>query len=125
MADKTSPTRLMSPEVSRDQSAISEDITRIVSYLNTKRSVANERTSDLVQEITHRRDEIASRLEQSAARELPSQLSALAQSIPDKSIAETRANPILAERFHAFCRDLDVLLDSFRARVEGEKPVRH
>lgn len=125
MADKTSPTRLMSPEVSRDQSAISEDITRIVSYLNTKRSVANERTSDLVQEITHRRDEIASRLEQSAARELPNQLSALAQSIPDKTVAETRANPILAERFHAFCRDLDVLLDSFRARVEGEKPVRH
>jgi len=125
MADKTSPTRLMSPEVSSDESAISEDITRIVSYLNTKRSIASGRTSDLVQEITHRREEIAGRLERSAEHELPNQLSALAQSVPNKTLAESRANPILAERYHAFCRDLDVLLDSFRARVDGEKRIRH
>ena len=62
MADKTLPTRPVSPEGSKDQSAISEDITRIVGYLNTKRSNANERTSDLVQEITQRHKDILGRL---------------------------------------------------------------
>ncbi len=120
MADKTSPARLRSPEEVKDQSAISDDISRIVSYLNTKRSDASERTSDLVQELTHRREEAAERPEESAEHRIPTPSRTTATSHP-----ELRGNPLLAERYHSFCRDLDVLLDSFRARVEGEKRVRH
>ena len=120
MADKTSPARLKSPEEVREQSAISDDISRIVSYLNTKRSDASERTSDLVQELTHRREEAAGQPEESIEHKIPTPSRTTTASLP-----EMRGNPILAERYHAFCRDLDGLLDSFRARVEGEKRVRH
>ena len=120
MADKTSPARLKSPEAARDQSAVSDDISRIVSYLNTKRSDASERASDLVQELTHRREEASG---QSEAGVLGSASSA--QSEPYASLPEISGNPLLAERYHAFCRELDVLLDSFRARVDSDKRVRH
>lgn len=120
MADKTSPVRLKSPEEVRDQSAVSDDISRIVSYLNTKRSDASERTSDLVQELTHRREEAAGRPEESIEHSMPGPTRSTTTTLP-----QTRGNPLLAERYHSFCRDLDLLLDSFRARVEGEKRVRH
>ena len=114
-AQKVSPTKLTAADASRDQTAISDDITRIVGYLNTKRSIASERTSGLAQEIAHRRDEMS---ESDAGDEL-------ADSIPRRAGSEVRSNPVLAERYHTFCRDLDTLLDSFRARVEGDKRIRH
>ena len=125
MADKTLPTRPVSRERSRDQSAISEDITRIVGYLNTKRSDANERTSDLVQEITQRREDILGRLTGRLEPSPQPPSEAIVESEPIEPRTPRRGNPLLAERYHAFCRDLDALLDSFRARVEGEKRVRH
>lgn len=124
MADKTLPTRPVSPEGSRDQSAISEDITRIVGYLNTKRSDANERTSDLVQEITQRREDILGRLT-GRLDPSPEPLNEIEEPPPMERTMHRRGDPLLAERYHAFCRDLDTLLDSFRARVESGKRIRH
>ena len=120
MADKTSPARLKLPDEARDQTAVSDDISRIVSYLNTKRSDASERTSDLVQELTHRREEAAGWPEGVAEHSVSTSPRTTTATLP-----QSRTNPLLAERYHSFCRDLDLLLDSFRARVEGEKQVRH
>ena len=124
MADKTLPTRPVSHEGSRDQSAISEDITRIVGYLNTKRSDSNERTSDLVQEITQRREDILGRLT-GRLDTAPEPLNEIEEPEPIERPKHRRGAPVLAERYHDFCRDLDALLDSFRARVEDSKRVRH
>ena len=121
-ADKVSPTRLAAADASREQSAISDDITRIVGYLNQKRSIASERTSGLAQEIAHRRDELS---EGAARRELADNAVETPSLMTDGAGKETRSNPALAERYHTFCRDLDVLLDTFRARVEGKKQIRH
>lgn len=125
MADKIAPVRQAKVDASRDEAAISDDIDRIVGYLNNKRSDAHGRTSDLMQEITHRREELSGRLDQVASEDVPKQLNKLARSIPDRSVSEARANPILAERYHTFCRDLDALLDSFRARVDDNKRIQH
>lgn len=131
MADKTSPVQQAPNGHADKQAEISEDITRIVSYLNDKRSSSNERASGLVQELTQRRDEVSGRMGLAEHNALASQLSDMVQSLPEPAPPSkpmprpAGGNPILAERYHAFCHDLDVLLDTFRARIEGDKPVQH
>ncbi|MGI9480025.1 MAG: hypothetical protein ACR2PI_25210 [Hyphomicrobiaceae bacterium] len=125
MADKSSPVRQAETDDSRDQTAISDDIDRIVGYLNSKRSDANERASDLLQEISHRREELSGRQGEIANGDIPKQFNELARKTQDRAPSDMRNSPILAERYHAFCRDLDELLDSFRARVDQKKRIRH
>ncbi|MFY0611050.1 MAG: hypothetical protein JXQ99_05970 [Hyphomicrobiaceae bacterium] len=125
MADKDSPDRQVVTDSSRDQAAISDDIDRIVGYLNNKRSGTNERASELMQEITHRREELSKRSAKDSEEDIPKQLNELARSVSNGTMSDLRANPILAERYHTFCRDLDELLDSFRARVDEKKRLRH
>ena len=120
-ADKASSNRRAKSDVSRDQTAISEDITRVVGYLNTKRSNASERTSGLVQELSHRREDLSGQPERVVTAEASSQLNKQSE----QSSLPARSNPLLAERYHAFCHDMDVMLDGFRARVDGDKPVQH
>jgi hypothetical protein len=110
-----------------DRADISDDITRIVSYLNTKRAGSQDRTVGLVHEISHRREEVVNELGSSANHALADRFSSLAQSLPERNDTtnETAGNPALTERYHSFCRELDVLLDSFRARIDINKPVKH
>ena len=124
-ADKASSNRRTKNDVSRDQTAISEDITRIVGYLNTKRSNASEMASGLVQELSHRREDVSGRLGQDVSTEPSIQLTGQTETRQEQGSSLARSNPALAERYHAFCHDLDVMLDGFRARVEGDKPVQH
>ncbi|MFT5509900.1 MAG: hypothetical protein ACI89J_002991 [Hyphomicrobiaceae bacterium] len=124
-ADKATPNRRVKNHVSRDQTAISEDITRIVGYLNTKRSNASERATGLVQELSHRREDLSGRPERSVTSESSTQIDRPNEVVRVQSAPRGKSNPVLAERYHAFCHDLDVMLDGFRARVDGDKPVRH
>lgn len=119
-ADKASSNQTAKSDRSRDQKAISDDITRVVGYLNTKRSNASQLTSGLAQEISHRRDDASDR----TVRRSDSS-SSVDHAKSDESRRSTQQNPVLAERYHSFCHDLDVMLDGFRARVDGDKPVKH
>ena len=125
MADKTSPVRQTATDESRDQAAISDDIEKIVGYLNNKRSNASDRASDLMQEISHRREELSERRGEVANGDGPKQLHELARKTRERAPSDMSSSPVLAERYHAFCRDLDELLDSFRARVDQKKRIRH
>ena len=124
-ADKASSNQRAKSGVSRDQTAISEDITRIVGYLNTKRSNASERTSDLAQELSHRREDLSGRPERDMTSAPSTQLDGRNEIARNQSPMRAKSNPVLTARYHAFCHDLDVMLDGFRARVDGDKPVRH
>jgi hypothetical protein len=108
---------------------VSEDINRIASYLTETRSASSDRTQGLAAEITHRRTEITAKADRSEV--FANRLSELANDLPERgTVGRPRAkpfhpNPLLAERLHVFCRELDQLLDGFRARIEYKKQVRH
>ena len=108
-----------------NRDAISDDITRIVGYLNAKRSTSNVRTSGLVQEIAQRREEAASR--PAPRTEPPGQLNDRLPQVSEREAIPpaVHTNPVISERYHAFCHDLDSMLDTFKARVAGGKPVQH
>jgi len=106
---------------------VSDDISRVVDYLNTKRSGANERTHGLAHEIAHRREASSGPKENGPLAEAQPVATRRPMAAASSTSAPTGlvANPLLTERYHAFCRDVDVLLDSFRARVEHNKPIKH
>ena len=114
---------------SGEAGGVSDDINRIASYLTEKRSAASDRTQGLAPEIAHRRSDIVAKADHSEV--FASRLNELASDLPDSGhVARPHskplhANPILAERLHVFCRELDQLLDGFRARIEYNKRVRH
>ena len=92
----------------------------------------NKRAAGLSEEITQRRQESAShpKSEPDNAQlgpALATGLTDLAQVVPDRrERANVQArNPNIAIKYHTFCRDLDELLDSFRARVANTKPIQH
>lgn len=116
-------------KASGEMREMSDNLDRIASYLHDSRSASFERASGLAAEIAERRQELAGRLTRgSAFAEL---LGDIASELPDhgsKSGNERAApetNPVLAERLHAFCREMDALLDSFRARISHERRVKH
>lgn len=138
--DKPVPGLSKSHAAEADHSDLSDDLTRIVNYLDTKRSASNERASGLVQELRHRReaisDPVAAALPVTSEVQASPQLDmAIAQptastdldldGIHQRASAIASSNPAIAERFHVFCHELDVMLATFRARVEGDKPVQH
>ncbi len=123
--DKASSKLRTKSNVSRDPVAISEDISRIVGYLNTKRSNASELTSGLAQEISHRREDLSGQSGHDVNSDALTQADMRKGMAGVQSTSRTKSNPALAERYHAFCHELDVMLDGFRARVDGDKPVKH
>lgn len=123
-ADKASSNQTAKSDVSRDKQAISEDITRVVGYLNTKRSNANQLTSGLAQEISHRRDDVSEHKRLHGRESSPSDQARISEP-KARNQSNHQSNPALAERYHAFCHDLDLMLDGFRARVDGDKPIKH
>jgi hypothetical protein len=118
---------------SGNEGTVSDDINRIASYLTETRLASCDRTQGLVTEISNRRAEITAKADRSKA--FASRLNELANDLPDRGWGDggqlqprakpLHPNPLLAERLHVFCRELDQLLDSFRARVEYKKQVRH
>ena len=180
-ADKMPRNRLDAVRSRTEQDTMTEDITRIVNYLNAKRTGTSERTTDLAQELVHRREEISTAAGWAANRDLAVRLSDLVETLPKalpgalprklprtlpralsralpqtldetlpqrlpETIPETlpktqheldsmpnprhaltssHVNPALSERYHTFCHDLDIMLESFRGRLAGNKPVQH
>jgi hypothetical protein len=118
---------------SGEAGGVSDDINRIASYLTEKRSAASDRTQGLAAEIAQRRSDIVAKADHSEV--FATRLSELANDLPDsrpdrRHVARPhptpfQTNPILAKRFHVFCRELDQLMDGFRARIEYNKQVRH
>lgn len=126
-ADKTFQTRSPNAKNERDQARVSEDLTRIVSFLDNRASSVNERAAGLSEEITQRRQEGAARLNPELSQTFEGRLNDFAQPNPDRHEQATsdKSNPNIAIKYHTFCRDLDALLDSFRARVANTKPIQH
>lgn len=127
-SNKTLPNRgngLSRP--SPDQAKIADDITRIAGFLDAQRSTSSQRTTGLAQELSHRREHVARDMGAAggAGPAKPNSTPADMVSRADALASELRANPVLAERYHAFCHDLDLMLAGFRARVDGEKPIKH
>lgn len=126
-ADKTSSGQRAQSIGDAKQAQITDDITRIVGFLNSKRSTASERASGLMQELAQRRKEGGSQtaLPSKAAAQATAPTPAEKQTELVANLDEVLNNPALAERYHSFCHELDVLLESFRARVEIDKPIKH
>lgn len=126
-SQKLSLDKLPPDGLPEDNAAVSDEIARVVSYLNSNRSDAQSRSLDLVQEITHRRDAKLSIGEPAApqATVAPPARSEAPQSARGRPENAVLTNPVLAERYHTFCYDLDQMLESFRARVDRGKPVKH
>lgn len=118
-----------SAAASMETARVAEDLDRIANYLRDNRSATFERASGLAAEIAQRRQEIAGRLASGSA--FAERLGDIARELPDRrltGVGERRAlkaNPVLAERLHAFCRDMDALLDSFRARISHARRIKH
>jgi hypothetical protein len=114
---------------SGEAGGVSDDINRIASYLTEKRSASSDRTQGLAAEIAQRRSDIVAKADRSEV--FATRLSELSNDLPDRHHAARphpmplQPNPILAERLHVFCRELDRLLDGFRSRIEYNKQVRH
>ncbi len=124
-ADKKSAPQSIGAKPQRDQAELSDDISRIVGFLDNKRSHANERTQDLVDEIV-RGDEAKRRSNGAGQQGLGSQVDETVQTVSDKPQPSVGPrNPHLAVSYHSFCREMDLLLDSFRARVSNTKRVQH
>ncbi|MBU2533834.1 MAG: hypothetical protein KKB37_13925 [Alphaproteobacteria bacterium] len=135
-ANKAEPGR-QAINAQNDPAEVSDDITRIVNYLNAKRSDTSQRTNGLMHELSHRREEIVDRLGLGQHARLRDELSELARELPKELPRElprerkspdagrTSGSPLIAERYHAFCRELDQMLDSFKARIESDKPIQH
>jgi len=105
----------------RDSTKLSEDISRVVSFLDTRRSSAGERTADLVQDLTQRRETLGRSLDEAS----PPIADGPMTRPQDQNKSEAIKNPELSVRYHSFCSELDQLLDTFRARVNNSKPVAH
>ena len=114
---------------SADEERVSDDIDRIASYLTETRSASSDRTKGLATELSQRRAEMVSKADSSKV--LASNMGGHARHLPKSphvtGLQPTRlqTNPVLAERFHIFCRNLDQILDSFQARIECKKQARH
>lgn len=105
----------------RDTAKLSDDISRVVSFLDNRRTDASDRNAELLQSVAARRDPAA---HASPARADPN------TELPKPEMRETQAsvlnqNPELSVRYHSFCSELDQMLDAFRARVNSTKPVAH
>lgn len=107
--------------------AVAQDISRIVNYLNTNRAGVSERASGLLQELSHNRDEGSGAQNRLSPQALAARLSETVERLPERQNlgSELHTNPVLAARYHAFCHDLDLLLQSFRDRLASNKPVQH
>ena len=105
--------------------AVSDDISRIVNYLNANRDNARERATGLAQELAHHAEVAARSPSQSGG--FAERLAAVVESLPEQSRSPpvVRAHPMLAEKYHSFCYDLDMLLESFRARLVSKEPIQH
>jgi hypothetical protein len=114
---------------SAEEGIVSDEINRVASYLTETRSASSDRTQGLAAEIAHRRADIAAKADRSEV--FATRLSELANDLPEKGNVgrphpkPLHPNPRLAERLHVFCRELDQLLDGFRARIEYNKRGRH
>ena len=126
-ADKTYQTRSPNAKNERDQAKVSEDLTRIVSFLDNRALSVNERTTGLSEEIIQGRSEGIAYLNSKSRQAFEGQLNDLTQLNFDRHehARNDKSNPNLAIKYHTFCRDLDALLDSFRARVANTKPIQH
>jgi len=128
MTDKTPLGRQALEQGAEEQATISEDITRIVRCLSNRRSFTNERAKGLMQDMMQLREGICGPLAAGSGEALAGrQLGELVRSLPERELggSEYNASPALAERYHAFCHEFDLILEGFRARVEGDKPVLH
>ncbi len=110
---------------------VSGDLSRIASYLTETRAATSSRTRHLVDDIAHRRGDNAGRVAEEADLAAPAQAQGPHDAPSDHQVIKRSkveplaTNPLLAERYHIFCRDLDQMLDSFRARIEYKKSVKH
>ncbi len=121
---------------SAESESVSDDLNRIASYLTEKRSTQSTRNQDLAEEIAHRRAESANQAR--AYTDRAGAFDGLAEDDDDLDVEAMRRhlaprhrarpltpNPILAERLDNFCRELDDMLENFRARIEYKNSVRH
>ena len=127
VADKTYQTRSPNAKNERDQAKVSEDLTRIVSFLDNRASSVGERAAGLSEEIIQGRSEGIDCLNLESKQAFDGQLNDLTQLNFDRHEQgrSDKSNPNIAIKYHTFCRDLDALLDSFRARVANTKPIQH
>ena len=79
----------------------------------------------MAQELSHRREDLSGQSEHDMSSEASIQVDRRTGVTAVQSSSRRKSNPALAERYHAFCHELDVMLDGFRARVDGDKPVKH
>jgi hypothetical protein len=129
MTDKPLSANQMPSANPDGQASESDELSRIVDYLNTKRSSSHQRAHGLVKELVQRREDSSPRRQ--AVRE-PQEAQRFEPSAPSSALQErdvvtsnVTRRPLLAERYHAFCHDLDLMLDNFKSRVKDNKPVQH
>ena len=149
--EKRSSNRKPESTSTAESSALSDDIAKIVDYLDTQRSRSTERTSSLASDIVSRREDLLERLAKGRSSSMARGVAELARAVPEpvqpvhsnavarqpvearrpveaRQPVEERAKPsnaVFSERYHQFCHDLDRLLQSFQERVSGAGPTRH
>jgi len=124
--DDRSSSASRSAPPARDTAKLSEDITRVVNFLDTRRSDTSQRTTGLARGLAHRRDEPDQLPGRSGAQTSEPRAPAVEETPqPVSSSPKVIKNPELSVRYHSFCSELDHMLDSFRARVNSTKPVAH
>lgn len=106
---------------SSDTAKLSDDISRVVSFLDDRRTDVSGRNAELAHGVAGRRD--------TGALPAPPRQAPTADPPPSEA-QETPAsvlnqNPEISVRYHSFCSELDQILDTFRARVNSTKPVAH
>lgn len=123
------------PKAQSENEKVSDDLNRIADYLTEKRATQSTRDHDLAEEITTRRTELPGHTGTNAHPDhLRDDLSddeapipAIGRSglTPYGAVQPLTPNPVLAERLHNFCCELDDMLENFRARVEYRNSVKH
>lgn len=114
---------------SSETARVAEDLDRIAGYLRESCAATTERESALAAEIAERRHEIADRLVKGAT--FTGRLGQIARDLPERRRAGARTgpvpeiNPLLAERLHVFCRDMDELFDTFQSRILHARRMKH
>jgi len=117
---------------SAESESVSDDLNRIASYLTEKRATQSSRDHDLAEEIAHRRAESASQAHAYAdpldpfAQEDDEDVEVVGRHLALRNkVRPLMPNPILAERLDNFCRELDQMLENFRAQIEYKNSVKH
>jgi hypothetical protein len=114
---------------------VPNDLKRIASYLTENRATQSTRNQDLAEEIARHRVETTQHAalhsgQASTHRDLadeddPEEAPFERRIVADGNITPLTPNPILAEKLDTFCRELDFMLEKFRARVEYRNSVKH